>query len=397
MSDEYSATEWGRYDVPTIAAMLPEDDYSDSWNQVHAWRLAYETIDSHQMDLTTASAQLSETWSPDHSLAAASFFDQVQILKASMTAAANAAAANATALANVIGAVSDARTQIQRLHQNWQLQVTSGLAGETSAHSPDASGQQWTAALNARANEIMTDTDQIVLENSRRMTVPSDVVVTHIEPTKRVPIPKDELRKGGPRQVASGARHEQHGLTSGADPRTDAPPDGMGSTPGHGVGTGSTEWSNVGVPLATTLVGALPAAVGSRTLVATGAAEPTSITTAAEDQLTGTHHMSRQSDDSPGPDGRPRNAKAATMDPAIAQNRQPTTAETGSTSEHGEMLAPGIGVSPRAATPARGLRRRRGQAISVPDLPVVVPGLLVPHTEEVVVHDPGPGVIGAHR
>jgi hypothetical protein len=406
MTDVYAATDWSRYDVPAIAAMLPADDYVDSWDQVKAWRTASETISDHQKELTKASAQLSEAWPPEHSLAAATYLDYVQGTSDSMTATADAAAANATALANVLNALTEAQTKIHQLHQRWQFQVSYGAGNRASGvQSPDTSSTQWKVALNDQAHKVMTETDQVVLENSRRMIVPVDAQRSGNESFRTVPIPTDELAKTSSLGLVSGTLHKMLPSrlpTSGGQTSTalrGSMPARMSDRPSAESALGPA--SAVALPVAGGLTGVIGAVAGSTISALRNRAESMP-TTAVKEEHAGfiTRSTVGQSSESTGDGSRQPNAgptPGQSGGTATGEAHQATSADAAATPEPGELVSPGISTVPRSTGTNSAQRRRRGKAFSMPDSQANVPGLLVPREEKPIIHDPGPGVIGANR
>lgn len=166
-------TDWTRYDVPALTSFLAEDD-TVSWHQVTAWQHTYELLSEQRVRLAAARAELAEAWPPEKSEAASTFLTFVDELTASMNETSEMALTNRTALVGVLSALGEARRTMDELHGRWQVYTElDRVAVLPSTHViPSIAPAGWTETLNAQAHRTMTETDQIVFENSRRMIMP---------------------------------------------------------------------------------------------------------------------------------------------------------------------------------------------------------------------------------
>lgn len=63
---------------------------------------------------------LAESWPPERSAAAAAFIDSIDMFTASMDETAEAAIANSTAMSGMLSALSEAKSAIDGMHEQWQ-------------------------------------------------------------------------------------------------------------------------------------------------------------------------------------------------------------------------------------------------------------------------------------
>lgn len=172
-------TDWTRYDVPALASFLTEDD-TVSWHQVTAWQHTFELLSEQSVRLAQARAELADAWPPEKSEAASTFISFVDELTSSMNETSEIALTNRTALIGVLSALAEAREAIDGLHARWQAYTEMDrMAALSRVHAaPSQAPPNWRATLNAQAHRKMTETDQIVFENSNRMLAPDVFQVT---------------------------------------------------------------------------------------------------------------------------------------------------------------------------------------------------------------------------
>src|SRR5262249_48195486 len=117
------STVWADYDIETLHNMVQgvtDADIETSWQQVSAWRKTNELLDDHAARLDVYRQGLVAHWPTDKNQAAAAFVSYVDTLITSLRQGSTAAASNVTALANLTGAVSTARTEVQKAYQEYQ-------------------------------------------------------------------------------------------------------------------------------------------------------------------------------------------------------------------------------------------------------------------------------------
>ena len=186
-----ATTNWSSFDVPALAAMLAED-HSLAWDQVMAWRTAYDLVSSESRRLGRARAELADAWPPEHSPAAATYIGYIDELAASMATTGDAAIANSNVLATVLRVLGEARGNIELLHAKWQEYVKqeqfSQVPHAQAAYPPPP--DNWAARLNAQAHQYMAETDQTIFESTRRLMEPQVLSIGEVsEPGTIVRIP----------------------------------------------------------------------------------------------------------------------------------------------------------------------------------------------------------------
>jgi hypothetical protein len=369
---DFPATDWSRYDVPTIAAMLLGDDDGESWRTVNAWLAAYETISVHQSQLTRAQTELSEAWPPDHSAAATAFLDMVGGLSASLAETADAAYGNARAVSNSLDALATARDTVASLHQQWHAQAATS--------SPE--GAAWAKDLNTKAQQIMRITDQAIFDNTQRLVVPPVMSPLGAFVSDRItPVP---VGQSGQRAPTTRRQNVQRSPTSMSDTlrspvkATSAADASRLKSDGLTSDVSAATGAAAAVTGVTSLGGVIRPRV-SATAVGNGA---TSSETEGILRTPARSTISSRTGRPPGPSG---NSDTHATSDAIDS----------SATERGGLLAPQSGLPLQAKPPNHGRRRRR--SIDLPEAQKTVQPLIVPKPVVPVVHDPGPGVIGLDR
>ncbi len=170
-----TVSDWSPFPVPTLAGFL-SGPIEPAWSQVGAWRGTHNILIDAAAALARARADLAAVWPPEGSEAAARFIDFADSLTRSMRTTAEAAHANGVALQNTLTALTDAKTQVDELHDTWRTYAaqTGGEIDEAgSADEAAAVPAGWSAQLNARAQARMATTDQIIFDNMRALVVPA--------------------------------------------------------------------------------------------------------------------------------------------------------------------------------------------------------------------------------
>jgi len=376
----YTATDWSGFDVPSIAGMLA-DDQGDAWDQVTAWRAAYETISDHRSQLTRARAELADAWPPHSSPAAASYLNYVESLEYSMSATAEIAITNSSALLNILDALNYARSVVNGLHDQWRAHVVQDAdTVAVTTHSPsDTASAAWAEHLNAQAHQTMTETDHIVFTNAQRLQPPVVMQVpSYGESVREVPAPHT------PRHALSGSG-QQSMQPHTADPRLDSPETAL---PGRATS------------LRTKQDETHPTILGQHTEAASSNNEATergaSVSAAAVGLGAGVIGQARA-----GVSSEPIKAQSTidevqpSPDAGIKTGSTRNAAVSGSASER-NLDEPGFlpaspQPSPQPETRKRRRSNRRWEAPRHPD------GTISPYTVQEPIHDPGPGVIGVDR
>ena len=368
-------TNWSLYDVPTIAAMLDEH-YDEAWDQVMAWRYAYDTISEHRAQLSRARTELAAGWPPEQSIASERYFETIDGLDRSLADTSDAAIRNSNALADVLTALSQAKASIDWLHRSWK---TNAIAPAMSSHGGVPVETSINAVLmvdlNAQAHEIMTKTDQTIFENTRQLTTPTPFQLKGYGGDFS---PVTTSCKGGKTtqsQAPTRTSPANNGLPTSATPEpitisTGQQDHNSGST--RHTGTGSTRISELAGSAAGGLAGLISLSAKDPRLVSAKETVPSPEAPASKtisEAMTSTH--------------------AAKVSPQVT-----TETQLGSQSEASGMLAPNTSV-PSQSTPPR--RRRRRPETAGLKMPKGVPSLIVPCPDEPIYHDPGPGVIGLTR
>lgn len=395
MGESYPATDWGTYDVPSIAAMLT-DTNQDSWDQVSAWRTTAETLDAHQAAMAKAITQLAQTWPPDGSPAAAEYIGYAQALSASVAQTADAAYANSTALANALTALENAQARVGGLYRSWQQ-----LPTETSDNTEGQSltTQLRKAVLNTAARQVMYETDQIILESARRLQVPEVLgrfnPIETLHPTSNGSDSPSNGGEGTDRFHPRGLGGSSNSLAQavGADSSESIMVDDS-STSGVAVGEGDQ--------------GSLPNSLmggDERTDDRVGVMSPKP---SMPTDVSG--RGSRPISDLPSTGMRPSTAMvegaAGSSIPRTKGEQVRAGARAGSPADQAVRMQPestfGIappigGVSPQTRGATSRLKRRHFGQERPASAADVVPDLIVPLLGTEDVFDPGPGIIGIHR
>ena len=134
-------TYWGAYDIETLHNMVQgvsDAEIETSWQQVTAWTKTNELLDEHAAKLDMYRQDLVTQWPPDKNKAAAAFVGYLDTLIGALRQGSAAAATNVTALANLTGAVSTARTDVQKAYQEY-----TSNQGKLAAYQQDLDA--WTA------------------------------------------------------------------------------------------------------------------------------------------------------------------------------------------------------------------------------------------------------------
>ena len=360
-------TNWSLYDVPTIAAMLDEH-YDEAWDQVMAWRYAYDTISEHRAQLSHARAELAAGWPPEQSIASERYFETIDGLDRSLADTSDAAIRNSNALADVLTALSQAKASIDWLHASWKTNV---LTPTMSAQESGPIGTTMNAALivdlNAQAHEIMAKTDQVIFENTRQLsTIVAYSLPSVNEPYTQIPDPSESPTNSSNKPPAK---------SPDPIPSTSKPPQSFdGKKQNEPISTLPITSSGA------TKTGATVGMIGG--LVGVGASSVPFIRAVAPNSTDNTNL--------PDTESKPADAGDRTRQTANTRMKQ----ESSESPNASEMLAPGIGTN--LDQQGRQSRRRRRQHESW-TMPKGVPALLRPQEDRPVIHDPGPGVIGIDR
>jgi hypothetical protein len=118
-----SFTVWEAYDIETLHNMVQgvsDAEIETSWQQVSAWSKTHELLDEHAAKLAMYRQDLVAKWPPEKNQAAAAFVSYLDTLTLALQQGSTAAANNVTALANLTGAVSTAKTEVQKAYQEYK-------------------------------------------------------------------------------------------------------------------------------------------------------------------------------------------------------------------------------------------------------------------------------------
>jgi hypothetical protein len=184
-------TYWGAYDIETLHTMV--DGVSDaeietSWQQVSAWTKTNDLLDEHAAKLDMYRQDLVTNWSPEKNKAAAAFVGYLDNLILALRQGSTAAANNVTALANLTGAVSTARTEVKKAYQEyksnqgklaqyqqdvdaWTAQASqSDMPAPNPPKSPVAANRQ--QELTQSAQKSMAVLSGAAVDSTMKMTIP---------------------------------------------------------------------------------------------------------------------------------------------------------------------------------------------------------------------------------
>jgi hypothetical protein len=178
--------DWSAYPVPVLAGFL-EGDLESAWTQVMTWRQTHDVLTDAAASLARARAELAGGWPAEVSEAAARFLDFADSLTASMTATAEAAHVNGTALAGTLEALSTAKSRVDALHATWRTYVaqTGGDVSSAVFGGEEAAPAGWADQLNTQAQHEMSTADDAIFDSTRMLIIP-DVIRTNsvFEPIK---------------------------------------------------------------------------------------------------------------------------------------------------------------------------------------------------------------------
>jgi hypothetical protein len=174
---------WAVYDVPAIWAMVGPEREWVSREQTSAWLRTSEMLAAHQSNLQLLRDRVAQYWSPESSAASRALIKQLDSLIHSVTAAAEAARTNATAVSLLTDALMEAKARVEPLHDAWGAAAT------------DAER----ARLNKQAWVVMSEADSRVIEHGSLLQVPSGYVPPSIEEGTQPP-------QSGQGRIASATR-----------------------------------------------------------------------------------------------------------------------------------------------------------------------------------------------
>ena len=112
-------TNWCLCDVPTMWAMLRDQQTDNQWTQVSGWRKVSELTSTHLWRLGEYRDRLAEVWPPEKSPAAAAYLARLNYLIDSVRQTYDAAAANYTTLAGTTVAIETARRELKRIYDEY--------------------------------------------------------------------------------------------------------------------------------------------------------------------------------------------------------------------------------------------------------------------------------------
>src|SRR2546423_13876487 len=128
---------WTALDVPDMWAMVADDDDEPSWQQVIGWFLTHDLLDGYRQRLQSCRDALASRWPTGRGDAARAFIDRLDEMITTVSRAAAAAIANATALQDITNALTGAKQELRPLHERWQRYA---LAESGAAALSDAWG-----------------------------------------------------------------------------------------------------------------------------------------------------------------------------------------------------------------------------------------------------------------
>ena len=183
------STDWAGYDIETLHTMtqaVTDDEISTSWQQVTAWSNTHDLLDSHASTLERYRQDLTTHWPPEKNPASAAFVGYLDQLILSLRQGSTASANNVTALANLTGAVSTARTEVQKAYQEhaknegklgvYQQKLDVYTAAETDAPTPSPGpspvppGRQ--EQLTQQAQQAMAVLAGAAVDSTWKMQIP---------------------------------------------------------------------------------------------------------------------------------------------------------------------------------------------------------------------------------
>lgn len=161
-------TDWSRYDVPDLWAMVAVEDDERCWRQVIAWQTTHGVLDEARQTLEAHRAALTRV--PGTPVPR-----RIDSLIRSVAEAAEAAAANANALQGVVRALAEARQTVQPIYESWLRYAQSesrfavALSGAWGVQ-PLEVPENWREELNLRARTAMHRAEEQLLGYASRFT-----------------------------------------------------------------------------------------------------------------------------------------------------------------------------------------------------------------------------------
>jgi hypothetical protein len=240
-------TDWSAYNIEALHTMV--DGVSDaeietSWQQVTAWTKTNELLDEHAATLDMYRQDLVAQWPPEKNQAAAAFVGYLDNLILALRQGSTAAANNVTALANLTGAVSTARTDVKKAYTEYQsnqgklaqyqqdLDAWTAQASQSDAPAPNpptspvaANRQQ---QLTQQAQQSMAVLSGAAVDSTMKMTIPPPYA-----PPTTTTLDNRQHIDGPPAAVMSPpAIPAPRTSGSGSIPKAPTMPGGLGSSTG---------------------------------------------------------------------------------------------------------------------------------------------------------------------
>jgi hypothetical protein len=356
-----------RWRLPQLWEMLAADDAADAHLHLATLRRQQTALETQRDRLRTLRDQLAEAWPPEKSEASTAFIQRVNDMIRAMSETANGAAEVRNRVNLVVEALSQARTELAPLVE--QYQRTADLPDHRVA-------EQSRKLLDERARRILMASDAAVLEPAAAMDVQLPVYARFsMQSTVTSPV------SGSNSSGNSGGGAGTQGAGSLAAPRF-SPPDPAIDPPDAGFGLAAdVHAAPAVVPAATDATGLIGGPVDRSVLgpgrVLGGTARPNAVArpgSTAVNGNVGTHGVI--------------GGASSTGRPAISTSGAGATAARGTGGVGGYRDRSFDEYAKRRRAP----RETDDESWSVPQ---GVPPLI--DTPPTRAHDPGPGIIGIDR
>jgi hypothetical protein len=117
-------TPWTAYDIPTLWAMVKDQDTNGMWKQVTGWQNSADLTSLHLSNLTEYRDQLVGAWPPERSQASAAYVAELDKLITSVQQTHDVASKNYSAMTSIALAAGDAKYKLKPIYDEYVANKT---------------------------------------------------------------------------------------------------------------------------------------------------------------------------------------------------------------------------------------------------------------------------------
>lgn len=236
-----SATNWGRYNLPAIWAMLEGENVCTGADRVLAWEGLATSVREQHRQLVKAGEDLAAVWPPEKNDSAKVFLNKISNLAASMNETLTRAEDTRVGLRGVMEAIGEAQSTIKTLADG-RAAVSTDWVPRFVDHAEDE--------YDTKAQQAMGKAEDAIADHSSEIRAPSLFVVDDI----RSDTGTDFVDDGGSSTGSSGSGTVRATPVPVVVPHDPVLPDPGsdstgGSDPGTGSGAGSGHDPSTGIGL----------------------------------------------------------------------------------------------------------------------------------------------------